>query len=185
MKKTGVTVTLVALALIAVVQVAKEKRDYISPETLVLTSGAFADGDPLPAEYTCAGESLSPPLEWTDVPDSTRSFVLIMQDRDGPFVTWTQWLVYNLPGDLRSLPAGAIIGDPEYGTAREGTNTWLNHGYSAPCAPPVLSEHTYAFHLYALDTTLVLGSQARGGALRHAMDGHIVAEGVLTCTYRR
>ena len=41
--------------------------------TLRLTSSAFADGSPIPSQYTCEGQDISPPLAWTGVPDKTKS----------------------------------------------------------------------------------------------------------------
>jgi len=183
MKKTGVTVTLLALAVVAVVQVAKDKQRHPINGSMVLTSSAFEDGEPLPVEYTCDGENVSPPLEWANVPETARALVLIFEDPDAPFGTWTQWVVYNLPAELGSLPAGAEIGSVDYAMARDGTNTWLRKGYSGPCSPPVLREHTFFFHLYALDATLDLGEGARRKGVDRAMQGHILAEAVLTCTY--
>jgi len=52
-----------------------------------LTSTAFADGQLIPADYTCDGKSLSPPLSWTDVPPTARSLVLLCDDPDAPLRT--------------------------------------------------------------------------------------------------
>ena len=49
---------------------------------MTLTTTAFADGDPIPAKYTQAGEQVLPALTWTNVPPGTVSFVLHMPDPD-------------------------------------------------------------------------------------------------------
>jgi hypothetical protein len=37
-----------------------------------LTSSAFAEGAMIPRRFTCDDQDLSPPLAWTDVPNSAR-----------------------------------------------------------------------------------------------------------------
>jgi phosphatidylethanolamine-binding protein (PEBP) family uncharacterized protein len=46
--------------------------------SIELTSPAFSDKGTLPVEFTCEGESISPPLSWSGVPDGTQSLVMIM-----------------------------------------------------------------------------------------------------------
>ncbi|HOB58880.1 MAG TPA: YbhB/YbcL family Raf kinase inhibitor-like protein [Methanoregulaceae archaeon] len=74
--------------------------------TLVLTSDAFPANGTIPIRYTCDGEELSPPLSWSNVPEGTRSFALILDDPDAPIGTYTHWVLYNIPGEMRELPAG-------------------------------------------------------------------------------
>src|SRR5882724_8795207 len=50
---------------------------------MVLTTTAWADGTPIPAKYTQAGEQVSPALTWTNAPAATVSLVLHMYDADG------------------------------------------------------------------------------------------------------
>lgn len=47
-------------------------------ESLELMSSAFVDWGKLPTKFTCEGEGISPPLNWTGVPTGTKSFVVIM-----------------------------------------------------------------------------------------------------------
>lgn len=47
-------------------------------ESLELSSPAFSDGALLPVQFTCEGEGISPPLNWSGVPDETQSLVVIM-----------------------------------------------------------------------------------------------------------
>jgi phosphatidylethanolamine-binding protein (PEBP) family uncharacterized protein len=50
--------------------------------TFAITSPAFVDQGEIPIRYTCEGEDVSPPLEWTDPPAGTESFALIIDDPD-------------------------------------------------------------------------------------------------------
>ena len=57
-----------------------------------VTSPAFADGQPVPAQFTCDGNDAPPPLKVSDPPKDTRSFAVIMEDPDAPKGTFTHWL---------------------------------------------------------------------------------------------
>src|SRR5258708_19936623 len=41
---------------------------------LGLTSGAFQDGQPIPAQYSCDGAGQSPPLAWAEPPPGPKRF---------------------------------------------------------------------------------------------------------------
>ena len=51
---------------------------------MTLTSTAFSEGGEIPIRFTCEGEDVSPDLDWSGVPASTRSLVLIVDDPDAP-----------------------------------------------------------------------------------------------------
>src|SRR5206468_11217592 len=53
-------------------------------QTMKLTSPAFASQQPIQKQYSCDGQSISPPLQWGEPPTGTRSFALIMDDPDAP-----------------------------------------------------------------------------------------------------
>ena len=68
-----------------------------------LTSSAFQDGETIPRQFTCDGNDLAPPLAWSEAPEGTRSFVLIMEDPDAPHGTFTHWLLYDIPATTTEL----------------------------------------------------------------------------------
>ena len=116
-------------------ETAVEEPSVGSASGFALTSSAFEPNGMIPAMYTCDGENVSPPLAWGDPPEGTESFALIMDDPDAAEVAgkvWVHWLLYNLPGDARSLPEGAgrglgRVGGPEEG-ADDGTTALPLHG---------------------------------------------------------
>lgn len=148
-----------------------------------LTSTVFAQEEPVPAKYSCDGDNVSPPLQWSDPPDGTQSFALIMDDPDAPVGTWIHWVLYGLPADARDLPK-AIPSDADLPDgSRHGENSWGRTGYGGPCPPS--GTHRYFFKLYALDTVLDLEAGATKDQLLQAMEGHILAEIELMGTYSK
>jgi phosphatidylethanolamine-binding protein (PEBP) family uncharacterized protein len=49
-----------------------------------LSSPAFSDGSAIPHLYSCDGQDVSPPLDWSDPPAGTWSLVLLCDDPDAP-----------------------------------------------------------------------------------------------------
>jgi len=152
--------------------------------TLVLTSDAFPANGTIPVRYTCDGEGVSPPLAWANVPEGTRSFALILEDPDAPIGTYTHWVLYNIPGELRGLPAGIPPGRKLPGGELQGINSARKTEYAGPC-PPQGSTHRYVLTVWALDDSVDPSGTVDAATLRKAMEGHILGTGQLTGTYRR
>ena len=155
--------------------------------TLTLTSTAFEHHGAIPPEYTCDGADRSPPLEWSGAPPGTQSFALIVDDPDAPDpnapkLTWVHWVLYDLPADASSLPAGAGASGLPAGT-REGTNNWNRTGYGGPCPP--IGRHRYFHKLFALGTRLGDLRRPTAEQLTAAIQGHVLARAELMGTYQR
>lgn len=157
---------------------------------LTLTTTAFADGAEIPARFTQSAQSpVSPKLEWTNVPQNTVTFALIMHDPDVAVQRKTDdvlhWLVFNIPGAARELPenvpATAQLPD---GTV-QGKNQGAVVGYRGPGAPAAGPHHHYTWELFALDTKLELGPDATRADVLKAIDGHILGKGVLMGRFHR
>jgi len=139
-----------------------------------LTSTAFSEGGMIPAQYTCNGPDVSPPLNWEDVPEETKSLALIADDPDAPVGTWVHWVLYNLPADTHELQEDLPKTKVLPNGAMQGTNDFRKIGYNGPCPPG--GTHRYFFKLYALDEMVDLNPGARKKDLLDAMKGHILAE---------
>jgi Raf kinase inhibitor-like YbhB/YbcL family protein len=155
--------------------------------TFTVTSPVFADGDSIPAKFTCEGEDLSPPLHWEGVPENTQSLVLIVDDPDAPDpkaprMTWVHWVLYNMPPGTTGLPEGVQSGLLPTGTG-EGLNDWKRTGYGGPCPP--IGRHRYFCKLYALDTILKGLRKPTKNQVESAMQGHIIAKAEIVGTYEK
>ena len=139
-----------------------------------LTSPAFTEGGMIPAQYTCNGADISPPLAWEEVPEVAKSLALIVDDPDAPVGTWVHWVLYNLPASTRELKENITKTKILPDGAMQGTNDFRKIGYNGPCPPG--GTHRYFFKLYALDEMVDLNPGARKKDLVDAMKGHILAE---------
>jgi Raf kinase inhibitor-like YbhB/YbcL family protein len=159
---------IMSLALISAVGAMAQTPPAPAPTKprLALTTTAFEDGGIIPNKYTMAadGTPVSPKLSWTNVPDGTVSFALILHDPDTSLVKKTaevlHWMIFNIPGTSRELPEG-VPADPQL---PDGSIQSLNQskkvGYLGMGAAAVGPYHHYTFELFALDTKLSLGPDA-------------------------
>ena len=168
------------------------------PKTYVCPGGAPKAGQSFeqnPEKYV-GRENISPPLEWTGIPEGTQSIALVMDSdqishAEDPDARWTHWMIWNLPADAAGLPERvatttevAALG-PD---VRQGTNDDQVIGYSGPCPIPTTVQYSqakvkivfeYLFHVYALDTVLDLPGGATRAEFIQAIDGHVLSAGVI------
>lgn len=148
---------------------------------LQLTSDAFTNGQSIPAKYSCLGKNISPALAWTEPPAGTQTLALIVDDPDAPGGTWTHWVLFNLPPDMRALPEDYSA--PEGSGILTGKNSsGMNH-YEGPCPPS--GTHRYFFKLYALNTAPSLAPGATEDQLLKEMEGHILQQAELMGTFSK
>jgi Raf kinase inhibitor-like YbhB/YbcL family protein len=154
---------------------------------LSLTSPVFSHDGPIPKLYTCQGKDVSPRLSWSELPNGTKSVVLIVDDPDAPDPAapkrvWVHWVLYNIPPGATGLPEAVNSTGLPHGT-RQGRNDWDRTGYGGPCPP--IGRHRYFHKLYALDVVLPDLKQPTKATLLEAMEGHVLEEAVLMGTYEK
>lgn len=148
-----------------------------------IRSSAFANGSMIPKKYTCDGADISPPLQWSPVPEGTSSIALICNDPDAPMGTWVHWVLYKLPADTTALPENIPPDAALPNGARQGVTDFGRPGYGGPCPPG--GTHRYFFKVYALDIEPDLPAAATEQDLLDDMAGHILARGQLMGRYKR
>ena len=148
-----------------------------------LETPAFAEGRPIPPDYTADGRDVSPPLTWSGAPGGTKAFALVCEDPDAPRGNWVHWVLYDLPANAASLPEGVPAKERLGSGGVHGRNDFGKLGYGGP-APP-RGTHRYFFRLYALDRAVGLRPGATAAELRRAMTGALLAETARMGTYSR
>jgi Raf kinase inhibitor-like YbhB/YbcL family protein len=120
---------------------------------LTLMSPAFANGAPIPIRYTCAGAGVSPPLQWSDAPDETQSFLVVCDDPDAPG-TFYYWVAYDIPASWQGLKEGYGAETLTNGF-KQAINDFGMPGYGGPCPPAGEHKHVYHFRVSALSTNIL------------------------------
>lgn len=200
--------------------------------SLTIDVPAWSEGTRVPDRFALGrlgdpmemSDNISPAISWSGVPDGTKSIAIIMSDPDVPSaaddvnvvgrtvpadlprITFTHWVLIDLPADLDTIPEGAAssgitpkgkdIG-PSLGglTGANDYTAWFDGdpemggvygGYDGPCPPWNDSiVHHYTFDVFALDveTLGVTAADLTGPSAVEAMEGHVLARGSFTSTY--
>jgi Raf kinase inhibitor-like YbhB/YbcL family protein len=126
-----------------------------------LKSATFADGKMMPKKVAngktnaptnpnCVGDNVSPQFSWSDVPDGTKSFVMLMVDPEGRGGAGVMhWVAYGIPASVTGFAEGEVskASDKYVG----GKSTQGVAFYSGPRTPPNQTAHHYTFTLIATD----------------------------------
>jgi Raf kinase inhibitor-like YbhB/YbcL family protein len=152
-----------------------------------LTSSAFEDGRPIPRDHTCDGRDISPPLNWTDAPNGTEEFAILVEDLDSPRRPFYNWVFWGIPGPVKQIPeAVPKVGREHHLIARQGVNsfTYDYNGYRGP-SPLKGEKRRYVFKLYALKKRIHLVGRTTGVELLRALKPYVLEEATLRGTYER
>ena len=168
----------IVLLVAACGQDAPERHQPDVPRVIEVTSEAFAEGESIPAAYTCDGDQLSPPLAWSGVPEDAAAVALVVDDPDAPSGTFTHWVVVDIPVSTTSSREG---GAPQGGVPAQ--NSAGEAAYAGPCPPS--GTHHYRFTVAALDRPTGLGDGTPLDEALAAVDDHTIARGTLIGTYTR
>src|SRR5215831_7582687 len=99
-------------------------------EVFTITSSTFKDGELLAkknagankANPNCVGENVSPPLQWSNPPAGTVSYVLLMIDPEGRGgLGVDHWLAYGIPASVTGFAEGETSQPSEKYVGGKGT----------------------------------------------------------------
>lgn len=152
-------------------------------DSLIVKSDAFVNNDYLSLKYTCDGDNVSPSIEWSKGPETTKSYALVCDDPDAPSKVWVHWVMFNIPPTITKLDENIPAEKNVLGTASQGTNDSGELGYSGPCPPSGI--HHYHFKVYALDCILALDAGTTKAKLETAIKNHVIAFGKIIGLYKR
>jgi Raf kinase inhibitor-like YbhB/YbcL family protein len=124
-----------------------------------LTSSAFEDNGTLAVKNAgsdkqrspnCVGENISPPLSWSNVPEGTKSFALLMFDPEGrPPAGVSHMVTYGIPASVTGFAEGELSKPSDKYVG--GKNLMGVGIYFGPCTPPNTDWHHYTLTLVATD----------------------------------
>lgn len=146
-----------------------------APNSNFALAGQWTDGGAISPKYTCAGDSISPPLQFSGVPAGTVTLGLVLTDQDANGIV--HWAVANIPAVSTNIAEGVLPNGAIQATTAQGSI-----GYWAPC-PPSGQTHRYLMTAYAIAQQLefadgvdaaTLQAAFQAGALTVAETGFIV-----------
>ncbi len=195
-------VPLVASLLVAVGCVGCGSKGPAKPKTdgaaatpkivsIVLSSAAFKNGQPMPKQFTADGADDSPSLSWSQPPHGSKELVIICDDPDAVSAEpWVHWIIYGIKPEMMNLAERIPpdkVGTSFYGLLLQSRNSWNQFGYRGPDPSKGSGVHHYHFRVYALNISLNLPSNATPTKTEFLsqMEGHVIGEGELIGTYER
>jgi len=130
-------------------------------DIFTLKSATFEDGKIMPKRVAnskanqpnnpnCVGDNVSPQFSWSNPPDGTRSFVMMMFDPEGRAPSGvSHWVAYGIPASVTGF---AEAETSKLANSYVGGKSTMGVGfYSGPCTPPNTTPHHYTFILTATD----------------------------------
>ena len=122
-----------------------------------ISSSSFKDGERFAvknagsnmANPNCVGENVSPPFAWTNPPEGTKSFALLMFDPEGrPPGGVSHFVAYGIPASVTGFAEGELSKPSDKYVGGQSTMKLSTYfGACTPSGPP----HHYIFTLMASD----------------------------------
>jgi Raf kinase inhibitor-like YbhB/YbcL family protein len=150
------------------------------PGAMAISSPAFERNGTIPAQYTCDGTNISPPLQWQHLPAHTKELVLfIIDDSSDGSEGGIRWVVAGIDPSLSGispgqLPVGAVVGVNSSGKATYG-------GICPAKGKPASIE----FVLWALSKTIPLSNGFTPAIAEHDYSHSELASATTYATYTR
>jgi Raf kinase inhibitor-like YbhB/YbcL family protein len=119
----------------------------------------------------CVGDNVSPPLAWSNPPEGTKSYALLMIDPEGRAgLGVVHWVAYGIPASVTGFAEGEVSKPSDKYVGGKSTRNLPS--YFGPCTPPG-DWHHYTFTLIAtdLEPTALAAGMSRDELLT-ALAGH-------------
>lgn len=166
------------------------------PETMTLTSRAFADGGAIPREHAgkrAGGQNVSPELSWSAVPDGCPQLMLVIEDIDAPlpkpFVHCVALIDPSRAVVTQTSLEPAALSAEAPGAGVQILRSGMGRGYMGPEPIKGHGPHRYVFQLFALPKAMAVTSialaQAKPRTVMTTASGPVLARARLTGTYER
>lgn len=138
-------------------------------------------------DFGCSGKNISPDLSWSDAPKETKSFAIIMYDKDAPTGSgWWHWSVFNIPATTTSIASNASNSKLLPKGTMEGTNDYGLVGFGGACPPKGHGNHTYVITIHALDVAdLGINEKTNQAVVGYKINSHTIQKSSIISYYER
>ena len=77
--------------------------------SIEVSSTKFNETRRIPRTYSCERDDISPPIDWSGVPDGAVSLALLVDSdqlvrEERPDLVWVHWMLWNIPPDASGVP---------------------------------------------------------------------------------
>jgi Raf kinase inhibitor-like YbhB/YbcL family protein len=149
-----------------------------TPGAMAISSPAFERNGEIPAQYTCDGANVSPPLQWQHLPAHTKELVLfIIDDSSDGSEGGIRWVVAGIDPSLSGISAGQLPAGTVVGLNGSGKAT-----YGGIC-PAKGKSASIEFVLWALSKTIPLSSGFIPAIAEHDYSHSELASATTYATY--
>ena len=163
----------------AVIALASTAAAQAVQKPFKIKSSAFRDNGRIPQKSAgndksnpnCVGDNVSPPLAWSNPPEGTKSYALLMVDPEGRAgLGVVHWVAYGIPASVTGFAEGEVSSQSDKFVGGKSTRNLPT--YFGPCTPPG-DWHHYTFTLIAtdLEPTALQPGMTRDELLA-ALNGH-------------
>lgn len=150
----------------------------------MMLQSSYKDGDKMPDKYgnigVVGGENFSPPFEWSDAPEGTKSFALYLVDHHPVANEFVHWVVINIPATVNSIKEGVSGSDKMPSGSKELSTTYGRPGYGGPRPPAETGDHPYETIVYALSEELDLPQDINPKEFPQLIQDKVLAQASLT-----
>jgi Raf kinase inhibitor-like YbhB/YbcL family protein len=152
----------------------------VIPGTMAIDSPAFERNGVIPAQYTCDGANISPPLQWQHLPAHTKDLVLfVIDDSSDGSEGGIRWVVAGIEPTLSGISAGQLPSGAVVGLNGSGKAT-----YGGIC-PPKGKPASIEFVLWALSKKIPLSSGFIPAVAEHDYSHSELASATTYASYTR
>ncbi|MDB5337305.1 MAG: hypothetical protein JWN70_2924 [Planctomycetaceae bacterium] len=145
---------------------------------LTVTSPALDANGFISSEFTCDGQSASPPVEWKAAPPGTKYYAVSLW-HIAPDQEKSYWVIYNIPAKVTKLAKNT------QGIGTTGLNDKHRAGYDPMCSKgPGVKEYHITVYALSAEPKLTPDKATRANLLA-AIKDITLAEGTLDFRYER
>jgi len=166
----------------------------VSAGSLTLSSDDIAQGQFMNKAHEfngfgCTGSDVSPHIEWSNVPEGTKSFVVMVHDPDAPTGSgWWHWQIVNIPIEVTELAqnAGSTTDNRAPAGSLQIQNDYGASGFGGACPPQGHGVHRYRFTVHALSVEkLELPEGASGALVGFMVNANTIEKSTIEALYKR